>query len=81
MQRLAAIDITIVVIYLVGLLFIGFLLGKKQRTDKDYFLGGRKLKWWMVGISMVMSDIGALELVGVAGLAYTAGLTLSLIHI
>lgn len=74
MERLAAIDIAIVLLYLVGLLVAGFVLGRKQHTDKDYFLGGRKLKWWMVGISMVVSDIGVLELVGVAGLAYTAGL-------
>jgi SSS family solute:Na+ symporter len=77
MQRLAAIDISIVLLYLIGLLIAGYLLGKKQKTDKDYFLGGRKLKWPMVGISMVMSDIGALEIVGIAGLAYTSGLSMA----
>jgi len=75
MQRLANIDIIIIACYLFGLLIVGYLIGKKQKTDKDYFLGGRNLKWWMVGISMVVSDIGALELVGVAGLAYTVGLS------
>lgn len=75
MKRLANIDIGIILFYLAGLLVVGYLIGRKQKTDKDYFLGGRKLKWWMVGISMVVSDIGALELVGVAGLAYTVGLS------
>lgn len=77
MQRLAAIDISIVLLYLIGLLIAGWLLGKRQKTDRDYFLGGRKLKWPMVGISMVMSDIGALEIVGIAGLAYTSGLSMA----
>ena len=77
MQRLAWIDITIVLLYLVGLLIMGLVLGRKQKTDRDYFLGGRKLKWPMVGISMVVSDIGALELVGVAGSAYVMGLSIA----
>jgi len=77
MQRLAGIDITIVLLYLVGLLVTGLVLGRKQKTDRDYFLGGRKLKWPMVGISMVVSDIGALELVSVAGSAYVMGLSIA----
>ena len=77
MKRLAALDVAIVLVYLVGLLVLGFFLGRRQKTDRDYFLGGRKLKWWMVGISMVVSDIGALELVGVAGSAYTVGLSVA----
>lgn len=75
MHRLANIDIIIIAFYLFGLLIVGYLVGRKQKTDKDYFLGSRNLKWWMVGMSMVVSDIGALELVGVAGLAYTVGLS------
>jgi len=77
MQLLKPIDIAIVLLYLAGLMIAGFLLGRKQRTEKDYFLGGRKLKWWMVGISMVVSDIGALELVGVAGLGYVVGMSVA----
>ncbi len=77
MERLANIDITIILLYMAGLLVAGYFIGRHQKTDKDYFLGGRKLKWWMVGISMVVSDIGALELVGVAGGAYVMGLTIA----
>jgi solute:Na+ symporter, SSS family len=77
MQRLPAVDVAIVIVYLAGMLVLGFFLGRKHRTDRDYFLGGRKLKWWMVGVSMVVSDIGALELVGVAGSAYVVGLSVA----
>lgn len=77
MQRLETIDITVILLYLAGLLIMGWWLGRKQHTDKDYFLGGRNLKWWMVGMSMVVSDIGALELIGVAGSAYTFGFSVA----
>ena len=73
MKRLSDIDIAIILIYLVGILILGFFLGRRQKTDEDYFLGGRKLKWWMVGISLVVSDIGALELMGVSGMTYIYG--------
>jgi SSS family solute:Na+ symporter len=76
-HKLAAIDITIILLYLAGMLVIGFLLGSKQKTSQDYFLAGRKLKWWMIGFSMVATDIGSLELVGVAGGAYVYGMVLA----
>lgn len=77
MQQLTTIDISVILLYLVGTLIMGWFLGRKQKTSTDYFLGGRKLKWWMVGMSMVVSDIGALELVGIAGSTYMFGLTLA----
>jgi len=77
MQRLSPIDIAIVLVYLVGIVILGYFLGRKQHTETDYFLGGRKLKWWMVGASLVVSDIGALELMGVSGAAYVYGFSLA----
>jgi solute:Na+ symporter, SSS family len=74
---MAAIDIAIVVLYLVGTLVIGFIVGRKQETTIDYFLGGRKLPWWTVGMSLVATDIGSVELVGVAGGAYMYGMVLA----
>ncbi|MGA2916302.1 MAG: hypothetical protein ABSE89_09785 [Sedimentisphaerales bacterium] len=77
MHKLAFIDIVIVILYLAGTLVMGFLLGSRQKTSEDYFLAGRKLKWWMIGFSMVATDIGSLELVGVAGGAYVYGMVLA----
>jgi len=77
MQQLETIDISVILVYLAGLLVLGYYIGRKQHTDKDYFLGGRNLKWWMVGMSMVVSDIGALELVGIAGSSYVFGLSVA----
>ena len=77
MSRLSPIDIVIVFIYFVAMMGFGVWKSRGQTTAEDYFLGGRNLKWWMVGISMVVSDIGALELVGVAGSAYLAGLAVA----
>ena len=77
MSRLSTLDIIIVFVYFVAMMAFGIWKSRGQTTAEDYFLGGRNLKWWMVGISMVVSDIGALELVGVAGSAYLAGLAVA----
>ena len=60
MNRLSRIDITIVLCYLAGIMLLGIWLGRRQKTEQDDFLAGRKLRWWMVGPSLVVSDIGAL---------------------
>jgi len=75
--KLADIDVIIIAVYLVGITVFGAWLGRFIKNDEDYFLGGRNLPWWAIGMSMVVSDIGALELVGLAGAAYTYGIAVA----
>jgi len=77
MGRLPAIDIFIVVVYLVAMMIFGWRVGRFIKSDRDYFLGGKRLPWWAIGMSMVVSDIGALDIIGVAGAAYMYGITLA----
>ena len=51
-MKLQAIDIAIIMAYLVTMLFIGWLLRKKARQNKkSYLLGGKKLPWYLLGLS------------------------------
>ena len=51
-MRLQAIDIAIIIAYLVTMLFIGWFLRKKARQNKEsYLLGGKKLPWYLLGLS------------------------------
>ena len=51
-MRLQAIDIAIIISYLVTMLFIGWFLRKKARQNKEsYLLGGKKLPWYLLGLS------------------------------
>ena len=46
------IDILIIVLYLAGMLIVGFYLSKLASKDlKSYFLGGNKIKWYYLGLS------------------------------
>ncbi len=48
------VDYLIILTFFVLLLSIGYLTGRKSGDDAtDYFLSGRKMPWWILGISMV----------------------------
>ncbi|HXY38074.1 MAG TPA: sodium/solute symporter [Vicinamibacteria bacterium] len=52
-------------------LVLGFSLQKSRggETSADYFLGGRRLPWWLIGISIVAANISTEQFVGMAGQA------------
>ncbi len=51
------------------LLVIGISLwnSRKEDTSEDYFLAGRGLTWWLVGFSLIASNISSEHFVGQAG--------------
>jgi Na+/proline symporter len=51
-MKLQVIDIAILVAYLVLMVLIGWFLRKKARQNKEsYLLGGKKLPWYLLGLS------------------------------
>lgn len=63
-------DYAIVGIYLVSVTMIGMYIGRKQKSSKDYFLGGKQMSWWSVGFSIVASETSTLTFISIPGLAY-----------
>lgn len=52
MIQLQWLDISIVLAYLATMVFIGFYMRKKARENKEsYLMGGKKLPWYMLGLS------------------------------
>lgn len=74
---LAGIDYFIVISYLAGILLLGFYFRKFVHTSQDYFLGGKLMPFWAIGMSLVVSDIGAVDFVGTAGQAYRFGIAVA----
>lgn len=51
-MKLQLIDVVIIMAYLATMVFIGLIMRKKARANKEnYLLGGKKLKWYMLGLS------------------------------
>ena len=57
---MAALDYVIVFSYMLFALSIGLFFSKKASKDSEsYFLGGRTLPWWMIGVSMVATSFAS----------------------
>lgn len=71
---MSLIDWGVVVVYLVWMVADG--LRRSENTDKmeGYFLAGRSLPWWAVGLSVMATQLSAITLVGTTGQAYATGL-------
>jgi solute:Na+ symporter, SSS family len=70
-------DYAVVIVYLVGTLALGVAIGRRMKTGSDFFLGGRQLPWWAIGMSLVATDIGGTDIIGVGGLAYVHGMAVA----
>lgn len=67
-------DYNVVVFYLLFLIGIGWFFRRAGKDSSEYFRGGGKMAWWMVGASGFMSAFSAWTFTGAAGLAYEYGL-------
>lgn len=74
--QLSTLDLTIIVVYLVGITALGLWASRGIKTSQDFFLAGRSLPWWVAGMSLVVSDIGAKDMIGLAGDAYRYGIVM-----
>lgn len=50
--------------------------GRKEENPDDYFLAGRGLSWWLIGSSLIASNILTEHFVGMAGRGYALGMTI-----
>lgn len=71
---LSASDLSIIVLYFVTVLGIGFYLRKFSGTSDDFFMAGRDMSAWAAGLSFLSANLGALELMGWAAAAYQYGI-------
>lgn len=60
-----AIDWTILTAYLVGMIGLSVYLGRGQSTAEDYYVGGRNLPWWAVGISTMATQTSAVSFISI----------------
>ncbi len=72
---LHSIDLTVVALYAVFVVYLGFHFAKKHETAEDYFLAGRSMTWPLIGFSLFASNISSTTLVGLAGEAYSTGIS------
>ena len=60
-------DIGVFVAFFVVVIAVSMFKSRREKNSEDYFLAGRGLTWWLIGISIVAANISTEQFVGMAG--------------
>ena len=69
-----ALDIVVILGYVVLTVFVGLRVARRVKSARDFFLAGRSLTWWVIGLSIIGSNIDTNSYVGASGNAYNIGI-------
>ena len=81
MQEFGLLNWSIVGVYMLGTLFMGYWLSRRITTAEHYYLGEHASPWWAIGLSVVATYIGALTFLGGPAWSYTDGFAVIMIHV
>ena len=63
-------DLIIIAAYLAGLVAIGLRFARRQRTTEQYFVAGRSVPGWAMGLSLLATIITSVTFIAYPGSAY-----------
>jgi SSS family solute:Na+ symporter len=66
-------DIVLFFAALIGVMAIGLIAGRNEKTSEDYFLAGKSIPWWGVAGSIYGSNVSANHMVGMMGVGFSIG--------
>lgn len=76
-MRLELLDVIAFAAFIALVIVVSLRAGREEKDSEDYFLAGRALPWWLVGISLIASNISTEHFVGMAGRGYDLGLAIA----
>lgn len=65
-------DVFAFVTFLATVIGISLYAARREEGSQDYFLAGRQLTWWLIGFSLIASNISTEHFVGMAGAGFGA---------
>ena len=68
-------DLGIFVAYMLAMLGVGYFYMKKNSGQEDYYVGGRNIGHWHIGLSVVATDVGGGFSIGLGGLGFVMGMS------
>jgi SSS family solute:Na+ symporter len=61
---MATIDWIILIAYILLIIAISWYIGRRQKSQEDYYLGGRSMKPWQIALSVMATQVSAISLIG-----------------
>lgn len=77
MSLLSFLDLAVIVTYLVGITAIGSLFYRRHTTLQEYFLGGKRMTWFPVALSILAADVSVLTYLGTPAWCFVHDMRLS----
>ncbi|MDE0827411.1 MAG: transporter, partial [Akkermansiaceae bacterium] len=69
-MTLSIVDILVFFVFIASVIGLGLYKSKGEGKDSEsYFLAGRGLMWWLIGVSLIAANISSEQFVGMSGSA------------
>jgi SSS family transporter len=68
------VDWFVLVSSLIGIVGYGLYKSKGAQTTEGYLLGGKSMRWWVIGLSIMATQASAITFIGTTGQGYSDGL-------
>ncbi len=75
---LGYLDLTAVVLYLLGTVGIALYFARRQASTEEFFLGGRSVPWFAVGLSIMATLMSTISYLSMPGELISKGITMLL---
>ncbi len=62
---MSPVDYLVIGIYLLAMILLSLYLGRGQTTQEEYYIGGRQLPWWAIGISTMATQTSAVSFISI----------------
>lgn len=69
------VDLLIFTLYFLAMLGVGFFFFRTNKNAEDYYVGGRQMGPWHIGLSVVATDVGGGFSIGLGGLGFVMGIS------
>src|SRR5919107_2767865 len=76
-MKLTFIDWSVMLVYFLFVLGIGFALKRHMKTSTDFFLSGRSIPAWVAGLAFLSANLGAQEVIGMGASGAKYGIATS----
>lgn len=68
--RIVPFDLVVFFTFIAGVVSLGLYKSRGEGKDSEsFFLAGRGLKWWLIGVSLIAANISSEQFVGMSGQA------------
>jgi SSS family solute:Na+ symporter len=74
-QTISTIDLAIIVIYIIGTVFVGWIVSRKISGDEDFSVGGRSFGPFVLAATFGATNFSTWSLVGKPGMVYNSGIS------